>query len=215
MGDVQESFHYVRYKREDGSMYIVADDVQPRHVTAACPLDYDTIAGGDRFGNVFVSRLAQDVSDEIEDDPTGGKTTGGQGALNGASHKINQVTQFHVGETICALTKGTLQAGGLESMIYATLMGTLGALMPFGNREDVDFCTHLEMHMRQELPPLLGRDHMAFRSSYFPVKDVIDGDLCEMFTVLPHEAQKRVAEDMDRTVSEVLKKLEDLRAKVA
>ena len=72
-------------------------------------------------------------------------------------------------------------------MIYATLMGTLGALMPFGNREDVDFCTHLEMHMRQELPPLLGRDHLAFRSSYFPVKDVIDGDLCEMYTVLPHE----------------------------
>jgi splicing factor 3B subunit 3 len=215
VGDVQESFHYVRYKREDGSMYIVADDVQPRHVTAACPLDYDTIAGGDRFGNVFVSRLAQDVSDEIEEDPTGGKTVYGQGALNGASHKINQVTQFHVGETVCALTKGTLQAGGLESMIYATLMGTLGALMPFGNREDVDFCTHLEMHMRQELPPLLGRDHLAFRSSYFPVKDVIDGDLCEMYTVLPHEAQRRVAEDMDRTVSEVLKKLEDLRAKVA
>ena len=146
----------------------------------------------DRFGNVFVSRLAQDVSDEIEEDPTGGKTVYGQGALNGASHKINQVTQFHVGETVCALTKGTLQAGGLESMIYATLMGTLGALMPFGNREDVDFCTHLEMHMRQELPPLLGRDHLAFRSSYFPVKDVIDGDLCEMYTVLPHEAQRRV-----------------------
>ncbi|CAD5169210.1 unnamed protein product [Musa acuminata subsp. malaccensis] len=35
------------------------------------------------------------------------------------------------------------------------------------------------MHMRQEHPPLCGGDHMAFRSAYFPVKDVIDGDLCE------------------------------------
>ena len=70
VGDVQESFHYVRYKREDGSMYIVADDVNPDTTSPPhCPLDYDTIAGGDRFGNVFVSRLAQDVSDEIEKIP--------------------------------------------------------------------------------------------------------------------------------------------------
>ena len=35
--------------------------------------------------------------------------------------------------------------------------------------------------MRQEQPPLAGRDHLAFRSFYFPVKDVIDGDLCEQY----------------------------------
>ena len=123
--------------------------------------------------------------------------------------------QFHVGETVCALTRATLQAGGSESVVYATTMGTVGALMPFVSREDVDFCTHLEMHMRQENPPLLGRDHLAFRSSYFPVKDVIDGDLCEQFSSLQAETQRRVAEDMDRTPAEILKKLEDLRAKVA
>ena len=48
-------------------------------------------------------------------------------------------------------------------------------------REDWDFFSHLEMHMRQEQPPLAGRDHLAFRSFYFPVKDVIDGDLCEQY----------------------------------
>ena len=116
---------------------------------------------------------------------------------------------------MCAMTKGTLQAGGLECMVYTTLMGTIGALMPFVSREDVDFCTHLEMHMRQELPPLLGRDHMAFRSSYFPVKDVIDGDLCEQYTTLTPDQQRRIAEDMERSSSEILKKLEDLRAKIA
>jgi splicing factor 3B subunit 3 len=49
-------------------------------------------------------------------------------------------------------------------------MGSLGALLAFTSREDVDFFSHLEMHMRQEHPPLCGRDHMAFRSAYFPVK---------------------------------------------
>ncbi|PHU29646.1 hypothetical protein BC332_01739 [Capsicum chinense] len=28
----------------------------------------------------------------------------------------------------------------------------------------------LEMHLRQELPPLYGRDHTTYRSAYFPVK---------------------------------------------
>lgn len=56
-----------------------------------------------------------------------------------------------------------------------------GVFLPFTNREDVDFFSHVEMHLRQEHPPLLGRDHLAYRSYYFPVKDVIDGDLCEQF----------------------------------
>ena len=213
VGDVQESFHFVKYKREDLSLIIVADDVQPRHITAALPLDYDTMAGADKFGNVFVARLAQDVSADIEEDPTGGKASGG--TLNGAPRKVEHVAQFHVGETVCALTKGTLQAGGLECMLYATLMGTVGALMPFTSRADVDFATHLEMHVRQENPPLLGRDHMAYRSAYFPVKDVVDGDLCEQYVTLPAETQRAIAEEMDRTPAEVMKKLEDLRAKIA
>lgn len=44
-----------------------------------------------------------------------------------------------------------------------------GAMLPFTSREDVDFFSHLEMHLRQEHPPLGGRDHMSYRGSYFPV----------------------------------------------
>ena len=46
----------------------------------------------------------------------------------------------------------------------------------------MDFFTHLEMHLRQENPPLSGRDHMSFRSAYYPVRDVVDGDLCEQYS---------------------------------
>jgi splicing factor 3B subunit 3 len=66
--------------------------------------------------------------------------------------------------------------------------------------------------MRQESPSIVGRDHMAFRSYYAPVKNVIDGDLCEQYGALPSEVQRRIAEDMDRTPSEILKKLEQIRA---
>jgi splicing factor 3B subunit 3 len=50
------------------------------------------------------------------------------------------------------------------------VMGSLGALLAFTSRDDVDFFSHLEMYMRQEHPPLCGRDHMGYRSAYFPVK---------------------------------------------
>ena len=53
---------------------------------------------------------------------------------------------------------------------------------------------------------------MAFRSYYAPVKNVIDGDLCEQFGALPADVQRRIAEEMDRTPGEILKKLEQVRA---
>ena len=46
------------------------------------------------------------------------------------------------------------------------------------------------------------------------LQDVIDGDLCEQFSSLPYEKQKLVATGLDRTVGEVVKKLEDTRNKL-
>ena len=62
---VQESFHYFKYKKNENILYEYADDVAPRHLTAALPLDYDTIAGGDKFGNLFLTRLPADISAQV------------------------------------------------------------------------------------------------------------------------------------------------------
>lgn len=51
--------------------------------------------------------------------------------------------------------------------MYGTVMGAIGAFYPFSSRQDADFFTHLEMHLRQEHAPLAGRDHMAFRCGRF------------------------------------------------
>lgn len=52
---------------------------------------------------------------------------------------------------------------------------------------------------------------MAYRSAYFPVKGCIDGDLCEQFFSLDASHQRSIADELDRTVSEVCKKIEDMR----
>lgn len=80
----------------------------------------------------------------------------------------------------------------------------------------------LEMHLRgaagarersdrYDHPSLCGTDQLAFRSSYLPVKDVIDGDLCETYVTLDPARQKQIADDLDRSPGEIAKKLEDLR----
>eukprot|EP00899_Mesostigma_viride_P018486 jgi/Mesvir1/26639/Mv20046-RA.2 len=211
VGDVQESFFFVKYKRGENALYIFADDTVPRWVTSSLRLDFDTVMGGDKFGNVFVARLPAQLSEEIENDPTGGRLKWDQGKLNGAPSKLNEITQYHVGEIVTAMQKVTMLPGGVEVVLFSTIMGGVGALFPFSSREDVDFFSHLEMHLRQEYPPLCGRDHMAYRSAYFPVKDTVDGDLCEQYALLPPELQARIAEELDRTPGEVLKKLEDIR----
>lgn len=214
VGDLQESFHYCKYRRDENQLYIFADDSVPRWLTASHHVDFDTMAGADKFGNIYFVRLPQDVSDEIEEDPTGGKIKWEQGKLNGAPNKVDEIVQFHVGDVVTCLQKASLIPGGGECLIYGTVMGSLGALLAFTSREDVDFFSHLEMHLRQEHPPLCGREHMAYRSAYYPVKDVIDGDLCEQYPTLPPDMQRKIADELDRTPGEILKKLEDIRNKI-
>ena len=214
LGDNQHSFLFCSYRASDNLLYVFADDMVPRWLTCAQPLDYNTVAGGDKFGNVVVCRLPAEVAAEVADDPTGGKGFAADLKLNAAAHKLQALNQFHVGEPVMSLCKTALQPGGQEVLLYGTVLGGVGALLPFTSREDVDFFSHLEMHLRQEHPPLAGRDHMHFRSSYFPVKDVVDGDLCETYAALSAELQRKIADELDRTPSEILKKLEDVRQKI-
>lgn len=99
-------------------------------------------------------------------------------------------------------------------IVYGTISGGIGVLVPFISASDLDLFAQIEMHMRQLAPSLVGRDHLAFRGAFFPVKDVVDGDLCEQFVALTAEKQRTVSEETDRSVGQLLKNLEDMRNKV-
>jgi len=46
------------------------------------------------------------------------------------------------------------------------------------------------------------------------VQDVIDGDLCEQFPTLPFDIQRKIADELDRTPGEIMRKLEEVRNKI-
>lgn len=53
------------YKKRDNVLYEFADDIAPRYITASLPIDYSTIACGDKFGNFFIGRLPQEISTRV------------------------------------------------------------------------------------------------------------------------------------------------------
>lgn len=267
VGDIAESMHWVRYRAQENTLSIFADEATARHLTATCQLDYNTVAGADKFGNVFVLRLPAGAGADGDEavlerflngapnkvrarpppPPSegegrrlvrgvgGGKRGGGTALLRairlsvarwvpwirrtslhgatahssgkvlprlqrpwrqhgrecvfvfphseglGLCHRIlsavaampsqaDLIAQYHVGDIIVAMQKEKLSAGSTECIVYVTNLGAVGALLPLGTKEEVDTFKHLEMHLRQESPPLLGRDHMMFRSTFYPVK---------------------------------------------
>jgi len=110
--------------------------------------------------------------------------------------KLKDICHFHVGELVTDVKKARFGDNMEECIVYSTVMGTIGILLPFKTKTNVDFFAALEVMLKTEQPPLLGRDHIAFRSYYFPSKCVIDGDLCEQFNYLSYDKQKEIAKEL-------------------
>jgi splicing factor 3B subunit 3 len=200
---MQESIQYTVYKAPENRLLTFAGDVQPRWITAMTMVDYNTIAAGDRFGNIFVNRLDQKVSDQVDDDPTGAGILHEKSILMGAPHKTKILTHFHVGDLVTSIHKVSLVAGGREVLLYTGLHGTIGVLVPFVSKEDADF---------------VGTAHAdGAPESCWERSPIVEGILCacegrcDGDASLPAAKQQNIAAELDRSVGEVLKKLEQLR----
>ena len=104
----------------------------------------------------------------------------GKGILMGAPHQTKLLAHFHTGNLIISIHKVSLVANGREVLLYMGLRGTVFILVSFMTKEDVDFISTLEQHMRTEQSSLVGKDQLSWRGRYVPVKGVVDGELCEM-----------------------------------
>ena len=93
--------------------------------------------------------------------------------LNSAPSKLELIASNYVGEVITSLTKTSLLNTSNEVILFSTVSGSIGALLPFDSKEDMDFFIHLEMYMRIEAEPLSGREHINYRSLYAPVKVIL------------------------------------------
>ena len=144
VGDMHEGVTVCKFKRATKEIIVFADEVVPRRMSSMELLDYDTYFGSDKFGNAFVSRLSDKTNEDVLN-PTGNRMLWDTGLLNGAPNKMEVKNCFHVGETVTCSRKTRLCVSGDECVVVGTVMGGIGAFVPFKTRDNVDFFTQLEM----------------------------------------------------------------------
>ncbi len=207
VSDVQESVTYVVYKYQENRLIPFVDDMIARWTTCSTMVDYETVAGGDKFGNLWLLRCPAKASEEADEEGSGAHLVHEKGYLQGSPNRLELMVHSYTQDIPTSILKTSLVAGGRDVLLWSGLQGTLGIFVPFVGREDVDFFQSLEGHLRTEDPPLAGRDHLIYRSYYVPVKGTIDGDLCERFLVLGRDVKERIAAELDRSVREVERKI--------
>lgn len=214
--DSQESVTYCVYKYQDNRLIPFCDDMISRFTSCApAMVDYETVAGGDKFGNMWLVRCPQKVSDEADEEGSGAHLIHDKGYLMGTGNRLELMVHFYTQDIPTSIQRTNLVAGGRDVLLWSGLQGTLGIMVPFLSREDVDFFQGLETEMRKEDPPLAGRDHLIYRGYYVPVKGVIDGDLCERFVMMNRDVKEKIAAELERSVREVERKIQDMRTRVA
>ncbi|ROW17517.1 hypothetical protein VPNG_00937 [Cytospora leucostoma] len=215
VGDVQQGITYVVYKPETNKLIPFVSDTISRWVTSTTLVDYESIAGSDKFGNIWIVRCPEKASLEADEPGSEVHLTHARQYLHATPHRVDLMAHFYAQDLPTSICKTSLVVGGQEVLLWGGIQGTIGVLIPFMSREDVDFFQSLEQHMRSEDAPLAGRDHLMYRGYYAPVKGVIDGDLCERYSLLPSDKKAMIAGELDRSVREVERKLSDIRTRSA
>eukprot|EP00759_Apiculatamorpha_spiralis_P049545 PhF_6_TR44274/c0_g1_i2/m.68218/K12830/SF3B3, SAP130, RSE1; splicing factor 3B subunit 3 len=225
VSDGNESVHFVKYKAKKNVFAVFADEPCPRWVSAMCVVDYNTVAVGDKFGNIAVLRLPPGTSEDLDDDPTLDRESDTRwiyerlGDLNTAAQHAEAIAQYYIGDIVTSIQKTRLTKEGPEVILYSTIGGLIGCMQPLETTGEVQHVRLLQQALRNrrfektalELAhptietntrekTLLGRDHMDYRSSYYPTSGVVDGDFVEGFLGLERSHQEFIAERMGTKV---------------
>ncbi|KAJ5884705.1 Pre-mRNA-splicing factor rse1 [Penicillium taxi] len=215
VSDVRESVTYVVYKYEENVMIPFADDSIARWTTCTTMVDYETVAGGDKFGNLWLLRCPSKISEASDEDGSGAHLIHAKSYLQGTPNRLELMLHYYAQDIPTSVHKASLVAGGRDVIVWTGVQGTIGIFVPIISREDVDFFQSLEMQLAAQHPPLAGRDHLMYRGYYAPVKGIIDGDLCEMYFLLSNDQKMMIAGELDRSVREIERKISDMRTRVA
>lgn len=95
-------------------------------------------------------------------------------------------------------------------LALTVFLGSVGVLVPFATQEDTEFFIYLQNQCRQVMQELVGNDSLTFRSAFIPAKGVVDGDLVDQFFLLEKKLQKEMADEIDRSITEVANKIDNL-----
>lgn len=195
---------------EHGKLRIVATDTIPRWINTLTLLDFHTVCGSDKFGNVFVLRLSRESGSQLRD-----------------PHKklqLNTEASFYAGSAVLhignpAFSGTTMKEhGSRDSSSEPEVMhmntpltltcsnGSVAYLGPFNSSAEQSFCEKVHKAM-QELSETLGGRSRPIVSPFYFSKHVTDLDFCEAFASQPPKVKSRISEKINLPIQSVERKL--------
>ena len=109
-GDMMRSVHIIRYDAVANRLVLVARDPSPRPIVSQELLDWNTVAVGDKFGNISVLRLPRGA-DTVTVDLTGQRALW-DSSRDDSTPRLEVLCQYYVGEVVTSMTRSALVAGG-------------------------------------------------------------------------------------------------------
>lgn len=99
VGDVLRGFLCLRYIAQKTEIMLVCDYIQNTYLSACALLDYSTVIGGDKFGNVSLMRIPAEVETETYAlEAATNVQTYATLTSTGAKHKLERINMVHLGD---------------------------------------------------------------------------------------------------------------------
>ncbi|KAI5953215.1 RSE1 [Candida jiufengensis] len=212
ISDLSNSLMLLKFDTDQNKFLPIMDDIIKRQVISLKQLDYDTFIGNDKFGNLFVSRIQSEISNEIDKNWSLLKNKIHNNVLNSCIYKFQNLCDFYIADIITSFQIGNFNNGVEKSIIYTGISGKIGIFIPLIFKTEIELFNNLQMELRKlDNNNVIKKDHLKFRSYYNPIKNIIDGDLIEIFSNLSTSDKLKISSNLKKSINEIDKKIWEIR----
>ena len=157
------------YTFEDQTLRLIARDCLNRSITAGSLVDELTCAVADKFGNVVLLRLLQDLT-------------------RAKSFSLREVAHIHIGEIIAGISNDTH-----SQMLHCfSTQGSIHVLNPLKSLKRWEALLKFQSRLG-EMTSSLGRPVLLFRSRDNPIQGFVDGEILDRFHHMKHDEKELFA----------------------
>ncbi|GJP48061.1 hypothetical protein CLOM_g7334 [Closterium sp. NIES-68] len=203
VGDLMKSMSLLVYKQEEGALELRARDFNANWMTAVEILDDDVYIGAENSFNLFTVRKNGDAPTDEE------------------RGRLEVVGEYHLGEFVNRFRHGSLvmrlpdsETTNIPTVLFGTVSGAIGVVASLP-QDLFSFLHRLQVCLTKVIKGVGGLSHAEWRSFHnerktVDAKSFIDGDLVEAFLDLKRGRMEEVAGQMNVSVEELCKKVEEL-----
>eukprot|EP01126_Amoeba_proteus_P030505 TRINITY_DN3014_c0_g1_i10.p1 TRINITY_DN3014_c0_g1~~TRINITY_DN3014_c0_g1_i10.p1 ORF type:complete len:1099 (-),score=193.96 TRINITY_DN3014_c0_g1_i10:112-3408(-) len=203
VGDLMKSITLLVYSPVDSVIKEVARDYSRNWMTSVCMIDDDNFIGAENSYNLFTLRKNSDSISQEE------------------RERLVITGEYHLGELVNCIRHGSLvmkmpEGEGLNipTLLFGTVNGVIG-VVGILNHEQYTLFLRLQDCLNKVIKGVGGFLHSEWRCfsnerKTCPSKGLIDGNMIESFLELSDEQMTVVAKEMDISVEELVKIVENI-----